>query len=196
MDRIAADASTPGKVSPVQALIVFMLSITGTLLLSLLMDIPIFFMISSFMFSLSFTAIIHDNWALNSASIPPIPLLILATMSDIHDAWINPASATVMGALVMHAVTVVFCMSILVSRNNTSLLVMIISSMIYPLWMVAVQEFIDPGYVVNYFGGIMPRPALFFFTLVSGIVVSIVSFCKNARVPRDEIKCDGGWCPL
>ena len=196
MDRMIPDITSPKKISFALATLIFVGMQAGAMIGSLAMKYPLVFTVSCFSFITSFVAVIHDHWVLNSLMIPLAPVFVFAFLNDLFTSWTDLTSVSGFISFLGHFTTFVLCMALFVTRKDTSLLLMIGASLMFPLWMVCVQQFIDPYYAVSFFGT-WTSPQLFFYTTACAcITFSVVATIKNAQFSRAEMKCEKGWCPL
>ena len=196
MDRMMPDITSAKKISFPSAVLIFAGMQAGAMLVSIALKIPLVFTVSCFSFITAFTALIHDHWVLNSLMIPLAPLFAFASLNDTFTAWSMTSSPLGFTSFIGHFSTFVFCTALFAARKDTSLLLMTVSSFLFPLWIVCVQQFIDPCYVASFFGT-WTNPDMLFYTFVcAGITFSIAATIKNVQFKRGEIKCEKGWCPL
>jgi len=189
------------KISFAQSLLVFLVIMIGVAFVSLIYDFPMFFTISAFLFAATITTFIHDNWVLNSLVVPVTPVVFMASLNDvymmIHNiSWDPAGNLSGLGSFVFHFTTFLICIYVFGARRNTSLLVMLAATVLYPTWMLLVQNFLISGYVLNFFGSSAGQGEVFFWSIITGILFSAITTFKNSRSKKAIEKCNGGWCPF
>lgn len=196
MDRMIPDITSAKRISFAQTMMIFVGMQIGAMIVSVMLKVPLVFTVSCFSFITAFTAIIYDHWVLNSLMVPLAPVFAFAALNDVFTAWSAIDSPAGFLSFMGHFSTFAFCMVLFVTRKDTSLFLMLFSSFLFPLWMVCVQQFIDPYYVVNFFGTWSSPEMLFYTAVCACILFSVIATVKNVQFKRNEIKCEGGWCPL
>jgi len=100
---------------------------------SFVVGLPVLLLISVYAFTVSTLALIFNHWVLNSLSVPLTLTYTVVLVQDLVD--LNFLFA------VFHLPIVLSCYSI-VRRKNASLVLMLISSCLYALWIYAIKTYV------------------------------------------------------
>ena len=135
-------------------------------------NLPLLLLISVYALLITNFTLLNNKKILNSLSIPLTFTYLIVTIYDFYE--INIIFA------LFHLVTVIPCFFIFF-RLNVSLIIMLIASLIYALWILSIIIFLDFPYYRCVFGFCDPLHQ-FFLILLTGIVTSVVG--SNNPVKR------------
>lgn len=143
---------------------------------SLILNLPIIFLISAYALIISTITLQYDNKILNSLVIPLTFVYLFALIQDLLD--LNFLFA------IFHIPTVISC-QIVNLRRKSSLLIMIFASVSYAFWIFAIKEWLYfPYYQCVFY--ICNNLQHFYIILIIGLITSICSskFVKNKLLQR------------
>ncbi|MFX1588659.1 MAG: hypothetical protein ACFFC1_10925 [Promethearchaeota archaeon] len=146
---------------PVINLILMILFIIG----SFLINLPVLYLISVYALTLTTITVQYNHWFLNSLATPLTFTYTFAFIQDIID--LNPLFAF------FHIPTVICCY-IIIWRKNNSLILMLIISVLYAFWIYAIKTWLYfPYYDCIFF--ICDKTQQFFSVLIIGVITSIIA---------------------
>lgn len=186
--------------SPVYAIALFVVSMLVQFIAGAMIGMGAFFFLSSFYFSLSIVAILTDHWIINSATIPLWPVFMLVTVTGMFSAPPGFTGAYSITAMVIatfwHGTTAV--LSFIVSlRGNTSLCVMLLSTLMYAMWMYTATIWFGMYSCVSPFMCGAERQTIMIAScgILISVLMTALNYWRGKRGMFDE-KCDGWVCPL
>jgi hypothetical protein len=189
------------RATAAQTLMLSLLMFGSIAMMTLILDFPFFFMVSAFTFVIAVLAVIRDDWFLNSMAIPAFPVVFVAIINDIymivnHVTWDAAGNVSGWCSLPVHVASFYMALYLFAARNNTSFITMSFSSVLHALWIILVEKYVYPGYVMNFFGVVTGAGVTLVACICSGMLVSVLATVKNSRCKKIDVRCDGGWCPL
>lgn len=146
---------------PIVNLILMVLFIIG----SFVVNLPVLYLISVYALTLTTITVQFNHWILNSFAIPLTFTYTFAFIQDIID--FNPLFA------IFHIPTVTCCY-IIIWRKNNSILLMLIISFVYAFWIYAIKSWLYFPYYECIFS-ICDKNQQFFSVLIIGIITSIIA---------------------
>lgn len=195
------DAKNRRFKSPAHAIALFVSTMLIQFLIGFFIDTGAFFFLSSFYFSLAIVALLTDHWIVNSVATPLWPVFIIITISGMFTAppgFVGDYTPVMMFIATMwHGTTGLF--SFIVSmRGNTSLCVMLLSTMMYSMWMYTATIWfgmytcISPAFLCGAENQTIMVAAC---GIIISVLMTILNYWRGKRGMFD-MKCDGWVCPL
>ena len=132
---------------------------------SFVVNLPVLYLISVYALTLSTITVQFNHWILNSLATPLTFTYTFAFIQDIID--LNPLFA------VFHIPTVICCY-IIIFRKNNSLILMLIISVAYAVWIYTIKTWLYFPYYECIFS-ICEKTQQFISVLIIGIITSIIA---------------------
>jgi len=166
----------------------FTLFITGAFVVGLFFDLPYMFSVSYFALAMAFVALIYNHWILNSIAIPVgMSFIPVAIIDAFFGNWY---------AFAVHLPTVIIVLA-LITRHDTGLVVMLLASAVFSMWVFTASNWIiDPYYA--FIVAIMPPHVIGLITASGSVAISLVKTIVEWRYKEKggKIDCGMGMCPL
>jgi hypothetical protein len=191
-DAIKQDNYDPGNRqfrSIFVPIVTFSLITIAVFIAGIVFGLPYMFSVSYFALAITIVALIYDHWILNSVAVPISVIFIPILVADIFTGNVLPA--------IVHFPTAIIAFA-LITRHNTSLIVMLLTSTIFAAWVyTSCRWVIDPYYTMILW---MMDPLLIALIALAGsVITSIVKTLVSYNLIRKrglKVECDRGICPI